>query len=278
MLASLEHYGQMSPVVVCRGGSGGYELLDGFKRLHASRHLKRPTLRCRVLDVGSWAAKAAVLCLNWASGSVNDLEEGWVIRSLCREDGLTQVEVGLLVGRDRSWVSRRLSLVERLSEEVQSQLRLGLITGTMGRELARVPRGTQERVLKAVAAHHLGSREVGRLVDLLRDSGRKEQERILSAPREALSARGEGRAKVRDPRLSEAGNQLLRALSEMERTSTRVVSAVGLEGLARLHPGDLPVLAPSLGQAQRAGRQAGELLQEALRVADGGKNDDVQQP
>ena len=136
MRDSLTHYGQMSPVVVCRGGSGGYELLDGFKRLHASRHLSRPVLRSRVLEVGSRAAKAAVLCLNWVSRSVSDLEEGWVVRSLCREDGLTQVEVGHLVGRDHSWVSRRLSLAERLSEEVQSQLRLGLITGTPGGRVA----------------------------------------------------------------------------------------------------------------------------------------------
>ena len=83
MQASLERYGQMSPVVVCRESSGGYELVDGFKRLHASRgicHL--PTLRARVLEVGGRGAKAAVLCLNWVSRSVSDVEEGWVVRAL----------------------------------------------------------------------------------------------------------------------------------------------------------------------------------------------------
>jgi len=278
MRGSLERYGQMSPVVVCRGADGGYELLDGFKRLHASRRLERPTLRARVLEVGARAAKAAVLCLNWVSRSVSDLEEGWVVHALCRDDGLSQVEAGHLLGRDRSWVSRRLSLVERLSDEAQSQLRLGLITGTIGRELARVPRGTQERVLEAVTEHGLGSREVSALAELLREADRTEQEQLLRAPREALSARGKGPTVVRDPRLSESGNQLLGNLSRMEHACARVVSTVGIEGLSRLRSGDLLVLAPTLGQAQRACRQASEVLGEALSAAQERRDDELQQP
>lgn len=279
MLESLQRYGQMSKVVVCRDAGGGYELLDGFKRLRASRRIEAlGTLRARVLSVSARAAKAAVLCLNWVSRSVSDLEEGWVVHALCREDGLTQVEAGALLGRDRSWVSRRLSLVERLSDEVQSQLRLGLITGTVGRELARVPRGTQERILETVTQHGLGSREVAGLVDLLHEAAPGEQEQILRSPREALAAQGKGPAVVHDPRLGNEGNQLLRELSRMERGCQRVVSAVGIEGLSRLRRGDLLVLAPALGQAERAGHQASRVLRKALSVAQGERDDDVHQP
>lgn len=279
MQASLERYGQMSPVVVCREPSGGYELLDGFKRLRASRQLCHlHTLRARILEVGARAAKAAVLCLNWVSRSVSNLEEGWVVRALCREDGLTQIEVGQILNRDHSWVSRRLSLVERLSDEVQSQLRLGLITGTIGRELARVPRGTQERVLESVTTHGLGSREVAGIVNLLEDTEPKEQSRILRAPREALSVQGKGPALVRDPRLADAGNQLLQDLSRMERGCSRVTSTVGLHGLSQLRGGELQILAPAIGQAQRAGRQACEALQAAIFAPQGRRDDDVQQP
>jgi len=278
MRESLARYGQMSPVVVYREVSGGYELLDGFKRLRASRALGSPsTLRARVLEVGARAAKAAVLCLNWVSQSVSDLEEGWVVHALCCDDGLTQMEAGQLLGRSNSWVSRRLSLVERLSDEVQSQLRLGLITGTVGRELARLPRGKQERLLESVTEHGLGSREVASLVELLRGASREEQERTLRAPRDALAAQEKGPAVVQDPRLSEAGNQLLRNLSRMERACARVASTVGIQGLSHLRPGDLLVLAPAMGQAQRAGRQSSELLQEALAAGPKGKRDDTEQ-
>ncbi len=278
MRESLEHYGQMSPVVVCRGAKDSYELLDGFKRLRASRELGKTTLRARVLALGPRAAKVAVLCLNWVSRSVIDLEEGWVVHALCREDGLTQVEVGHLLGRDKSWVCRRLSLVERLSDEVQSQLRLGLITGTVGRELARLPRGNQERVLAVISKQGLGSREVAALVDLLCESSRAEQERILRTPRAALAAQGKGPKVVLDPRLAKVGNQLLRDLSWMERACARVVSRVGIHGLSQLRPGDLLVLAPAFGQAHRAGQQASQVLQDALAVAQGERDDAIQQP
>jgi len=280
MLASLERYGQMSPVVVCRVSSGGYELVDGFKRLRASRRICHlHTLRARVLEVGARGAKAAVLCLNWVSRSVSDMEEGWVVRALCREDGLTQVEVGQILGRDHSWVSRRLSLVERLSDEVQLQLRLGLITGTVGRELARVPRGTQERVLSAVVAHGLGSREVAGLVALLRESSPEDQERYLREPRQALAEQCKAHTAVsRDSRLGEAGNQLLQDLSRMERACGRVISTVGIHGLSKLGRGELLILAPALGQARRAGQQASEVLHQALTAGEGKMDDDVQQP
>jgi ParB-like chromosome segregation protein Spo0J len=280
MRASLERYGQMSPVVVCRGACEGYELLDGFKRLRATRRLgAQRCLRARVLEVGARAAKAAVLCLNWVSRSVSDLEEGWVVYALCRDDGLSQAEVGQLLERDRSWVSRRLSLVERLSDEVQSQLRLGLITGTVGRELARVPRGTQQPLLETIATHGLGSREVAQLVTLYLESSRKQQGRLLEAPRKALSKAGQSRATVaRDPRLSRAGNRLLGDLCGMQQACARVASALSLQGLSQLRPGDHLVLAPAVGRAHRAGRQAAEVLQAALSAAQGGPDDVVQQP
>ena len=44
MLRSMEKYGQMTPVVVSRIEQGGYELLDGFKRLRAGRALSLSSL------------------------------------------------------------------------------------------------------------------------------------------------------------------------------------------------------------------------------------------
>jgi ParB family transcriptional regulator, chromosome partitioning protein len=272
MLASLTRYGQVSPVVVCRGSGESYELLDGFKRLRATRCIgQERTLRARVMAVGARAAKAAVLCLNWASQSLCDLEEGWVVQALCREDGLTQAEVGELVGRDQSWVSRRLSLVERLSDEVQSQLRLGLITKSAGRELSRMPRGIQQTLLETITAQGLSSREVAQVVALYPESSPEQQTRLLDAPREVLAEQGQSPAPAPDVRLSKAGNRLLRDLCHMERSCARVVSAVDLLGLSRLRSGDLEVLAPAMGRAQRAGQRAGEALARALQTQERSK-------
>lgn len=270
MRDSLQRYGQMSPVVVCRAACGGHELVDGFKRLRSARRLSDlHTLRARVLDVGARAAKAAVLCLNWISRSVIDLEEGWVVHALCRQDGLTQAEAGRLLGRDQSWISRRLSLVERLTDEVQSQLRLGLISGAVGRELARVPRGAQQRVLEAVTRHGLGSRDVSSLVQLHAESNPEQRERLLSSPRAALARRDQGSGVPKDQRLGEAGNRLLGQLCRMQQACVRVSHAVDLRGMSRLDESEMLVLAPSLGRAQRAGHQATQALDKALAATTG---------
>jgi ParB/RepB/Spo0J family partition protein len=140
MEKSLQKYGQVSPVI-CARMEKGVEVIDGFKRLRACRKLGRPTLKTVYVETGVRVCKAAMIQLNRVSRSISDIEEAMVLQSLYREDGLTQVEIATLLSRDKSWVSRRISLIERLSEEVQQDIRLGLLTVSVGRELAKLPRG-----------------------------------------------------------------------------------------------------------------------------------------
>jgi hypothetical protein len=57
MARSLERYGQLSPVVVCRR-AGGLELIDGFKRLGAVRVLgTMKVLSARLLEADERTAK-----------------------------------------------------------------------------------------------------------------------------------------------------------------------------------------------------------------------------
>ncbi|SRR5581483_10364040 len=79
MARSLERYGQLSPVVVCRR-QDHYELTDGFKRLGAARTLARMShLSARLLDADERAAKAAIYGLNRAGGRTRELEEAWIM-------------------------------------------------------------------------------------------------------------------------------------------------------------------------------------------------------
>jgi ParB-like chromosome segregation protein Spo0J len=106
MARSLERYGQLSPVVVCRRLER-YELIDGFKRLSAARALPQMQhLSARLMEADERTAKAAIYGLNRAGGRTRELEEAWIIQALVREDGLSQVEVAELLGRHKSAVWR----------------------------------------------------------------------------------------------------------------------------------------------------------------------------
>ena len=188
MVKSIRKYGQISPVVCVRTG-GGYELIDGFKRLRACRRLDKTTLRVKTIEVSARVCKAAIIQLNQSGRSINEMEEALVIQSLHREDGLTQIEIATLLGRDKSWVSRRISLIERLSEEVQEDIRLGLISAITGRELTKMPRGNQKEVADAILKRRYTTREAGKLIGSLLSRPRWEYSAILASSWEVVEQR-----------------------------------------------------------------------------------------
>lgn len=188
MIKSIRKYGQISPVV-CVKGKDGYEMIDGFKRLRACRSLNQMTLKAKTIQVSGRVCKAAMLQLNWSGKSINEMEEALVLQSLHREDGLTQVEIAVLLGRDKSWVSRRISLIERLSEEVQENIRLGLISVMTGRDLAKLPRGNQKEAAEAILKRHYTTREAAKLIGYLISRPRWEYSAILASPWEVVEPR-----------------------------------------------------------------------------------------
>lgn len=185
MLKSMQRHGQISPVV-CTWSGGGYEMIDGFKRLRASRKLNRLVLKTKKVELSDRASKAAIIQLNRSGRSITEMEEALVMRSLHRQDGLTQVEISVLLGRHKSWVSRRLSLIERLSEDIQDDIRLGLLSASAGRELAKLPRGNQRAAADAVLKHRFSIREVEKLITHLLSRPNWEHKTILSAPWEII--------------------------------------------------------------------------------------------
>lgn len=198
MHASMERYGQLSPVIVGRPIEEHYPLVDGFKRFRAGQRLGYTSFKASVLDVGQRALMAAMIHLNRKARSMGDLEEAMIVHALHREDRLSQVEISELLGFHKSWVCRRIAMVERLDEEVLERVRLGLVGPAVCRELTRLPRGNQPKALDAVLAHGLTCREAGRLVSLLQSSPKPEHESILRFPESILAARQPNRPPAKD--------------------------------------------------------------------------------
>jgi len=257
MARSLERYGQLSPVVVCRRQER-YELIDGFKRLGAARGLAQiQRLSARLMEADERTAKAAIYGLNRAGGRTRELEEAWIIQALVREDGLSQVEVAELLGRHKSWVCRRLALIERLGPKARDELRVGLLSPTAARQMVRLPEGNQAEVLEAIRREALSSVELGGVVDLwLGCAERRQQEYLLAHPREALSqAKGVVPA-VHDPRLSEAGNQVWKRVGLLLDVLGRMEVWLAHHGRAGLTAEDRVILSPRF---QRLARDAGSV-------------------
>jgi ParB family transcriptional regulator, chromosome partitioning protein len=265
MAKSLERYGQLSPIVVCRR-EDRYELVDGFKRLGAARHLAQcEHLSARLLEADERTVKAAIYGLNRASGRTRELEEAWIIHALVREDGMSQVEVAELLGRHKSWVCRRLALIERLGTKAREELRVGLLTPTAARQIVRLPQGNQEEVLDAVRRESLSGAELAGVVDLwLGCSHRSQQQYILAHPREALSQAQGAAPAGRDPRLSEAGNQVWKRVGLLLDVLGRMEVWLAHHGRAGLTAEDRAILAPRFEKLSRDATSVGALSRDLV--------------
>jgi ParB/RepB/Spo0J family partition protein len=262
MARSLKRYGQLSPVVVCQRQER-YELIDGFKRLGAARSLAGiEHLTARLLEADERSAKAAIYGLNRAGGRTRELEEAWIIHALVREDGMSQVEVAELLGRHKSWVCRRLALIERLGSKARDDLRVGLLSPTSARQMVRLPQGNQAEVLDAVRREALSGAELAGVVDLwLGCADRSQQQYILVHPREALS-QAKGLSHVgRDPRLSEAGNHVWKRVGLLLDVLGRMEVWLAHHGRAGLTAEDHAILAPRF---EKLSRDAGSVAALSL--------------
>lgn len=261
MAGSLRRWGQLAPVVACQRGPQ-LEVLDGFKRVTAARQVAGlTTLSVRVVAVDERTAKAAILGLNRGQHGVRELEEAWIVQALVRDDGLTQVEAAHLLGQHKSWVCRRLALLERLSADVKEDLRLGLVGPALARQLTRLPAGNQQAVLALTRREALTAQEVSGVIDLLHGAGADQAAFVLAQPREALARAQAVPTALRDPRLSTAGNWLAQHLGQALEALTRTENWLRTPGERALKARDRDILEPHL---LRVGDQASVVAELVL--------------
>jgi len=215
MQRSLSKLGQLTPVLAYRVGAQ-LELFDGLKRLRAARELSWPTVRVEVHALDAAGAKVRLLLCNAATG-LSALEEAWVVRSLYREDKLDQPQIAMLLGHDKSWVCRKVTLAEELSDELTASVRLGLLSATAAVELARLQRCNQDAVAQVVARRGLTTRQTARLVEAVLAAPQEQWAKLLeqaSVPAPALPKAGASR---RTP-----GEQLVADAWAMKRLAARL--------------------------------------------------------
>jgi ParB-like chromosome segregation protein Spo0J len=265
MVQSLRRHGQVAPVVVC-WREETVEVIDGFKRVSAAGQVPGlATLQCRWLAADERQVKAAMYTLNRVGRHLVELEEAWLVQALVREDGLTQTEVAELLSRHKSWVCRRLALLEKLGEEARQDLRLGLVSASLARQLTRLPVCNQTAVLQAARQEGLSTTEVRGVVDLLASAFSRDKEAyILAKPRQALAEVNQLMAPAWDPRLSVAGNRFSKQLARLLEQLTRMESWLNQRSRAELRACDRLVLRPGLERLARDSRNVADLAGELL--------------
>lgn len=274
--ASIERMGILSPVLVATAvpaapraqlPAAGVVLVDGFKRVRVATDRGDAVIWVRRAALDEAGAKVAMIAANVGHSGLSELEEAWIVRSLCRDHRLTQVEVGKALRRDKSWVCRRLMLAERLELVLQDDIRLGLLSSTVARELARLPRGNQIRMATAIRAHGLSSKQAhGVVTALLHTTDPAARDEVLADPLRYLGAAAPPpRARVEDPRLGPGGNEIRRSLLHIGGAAERFSRMVAGHAPAGLGSDDVRILGPLIVRTLRASGETTSLLERLAK-------------
>lgn len=224
MRHSLSLHGQLQAAVVVER-SGKLELVDGFKRKEAAQALGWQALTVTMVpfdEAGQWAT---MLALNRGPQAMTELEEALVLRELVAT-GLTQPQIAELVGRHKSWVCRRIGLVQRLHAELMEAMKLGVLPPGVARRLLPLPPGNQLELAAAAQSAGLGPRDTELLVGLWQRATDPEVRRfLLREPRTALShSHPDLAAAPPDPRLAAQSQRLCRLLRLLQGVAPRTES------------------------------------------------------
>ncbi len=186
MADSIERFGQIAPVLVVKGKDFRHILIDGYLRIQALNRLGQDMVNAQV-----WIGKESDALLyilarnqerNWDA-----YEQASLIRELHLHHKLSQVEISRLLGKDPSWVSRRLALLDSLPEEIIESVRSGHIsTWSANRILVPMARANLEHANK-IAEHlkktRMSTRDLSGFFEHYKSANKKVRENMVNQPR-----------------------------------------------------------------------------------------------
>lgn len=242
---SMRVHGQLQPVIA-RVEHDKYQLIDGFKRFYASENLLTETLQCRVLDIDLPGAKVLLLSYNRPHRSMEAWEEALVLQDLQQIHSLDQRSLAELIGYSRSWVSRRLSLIEKIDKKVSSQIMMGVLSSSQARALIRLPRGNQCAVAGAIINFNLTSRQSETLVEaFLKAKDEDQQQYILTHPEHVLKHEEfHLQQEFYDVRLSAYGNDLMHSMMHVLRSVHILLSRLNDQRMGMLSQSESVIITP----------------------------------
>jgi ParB family transcriptional regulator, chromosome partitioning protein len=185
LMASIEQHGQLVPaVIVTTENPQKWILIDGYLRLNALQRLSKDTIAAEIWDCDILQALSTLLTEH-QSRLFEPLEEALLLREL-HQRGLSQDAISCAVGRDRSWVCRRLSLIEYMPESIlQAVLKGKLSLWSAQRVLTPVARANKihaDKLLSYLLKNHISTRDLQLFYEHYQRAHAQERSTMVNAP------------------------------------------------------------------------------------------------
>ena len=175
---SIKRNGILQPLIVQKTNENFYELIAGERRLRAATLASLTTVPCLIKDVKPTDAAVIGLVENIQRSQLNSIDEANAYSKLIDEHNLTPKDLGLLVGKSRSYVANLLRL-SKLSEKVRQAIKDEAVTMGQVKPLINLDQQTQEKILLEIINLNLSSRDVEDKVRGITEKGREDSEELL---------------------------------------------------------------------------------------------------
>ncbi len=182
---SIEHSGQINPVITLKQDDSVLVLLDGYMRIAALKRCGHDTALAHQWHCNEEEALRMMLVKN-QERRWQPLEQACLIRELQDRHNLPLGKIASMLGRDKSWVSRRMSLVSALSEEILKLVMSGHIsTWAATRVLVPLARANAEHagtVAKHLIEESMSTRDLVIFFEHYQKSNRDKREKMVKHP------------------------------------------------------------------------------------------------
>jgi len=181
---SIERYDQITPALIIPEGER-LVLIHGYVRFSALSRLGRDTIKADLREISEVQALYHLLA-DTEQRQWEAVEQAWIIQDLHERLGCSLREIARGIGYDPSWVARRLSLIQGLSEEIVRSIAGGALSTYAATRvlvpLARANTDHARRLVEHLRDSPLSTRQLGEFFTHYKASNKQTRERMISDP------------------------------------------------------------------------------------------------
>ncbi|MCL1931906.1 MAG: ParB/RepB/Spo0J family partition protein [Treponema sp.] len=156
---SIAEHGVIQPIIAADSGDGSYIIIAGERRTRAARLAGLTTIPAIIRKYTDQKRLEVSLIENIQRADLNPIEEAAAYKNLMDFSHLSQEELSVRVGKNRSTIANALRLL-KLPADVQKSLETGEISSGHARALLAVnEKGTREKLFKEIINKGLSVRE-----------------------------------------------------------------------------------------------------------------------
>lgn len=182
---SISRHGQLEAMLTVSGEDERLILVDGYQRHAALKYLGQDAGLVRVVDEPESQTLYQLLILR-GERQWEAIEEAGLIQELHRRFSYSLSEIGRRIGRDKSYVKRRMDLLESLPEEILAQVIAGVVSIWAASRvlipLARANSADATRLASHLEREPMSTRELQLFYEHYQKVNRQVRERMLNHP------------------------------------------------------------------------------------------------